>query len=96
MTLPVVKLRYLAVLKGLSNDPFKSISFEGSTVKDLLEHLKKVESPELRSRLFDENGSIRPDIVLFINLTDAYILGGINAKLKEGDEVTILPSVHGG
>ncbi|MGQ9760045.1 MAG: MoaD family protein [Candidatus Methanomethylicaceae archaeon] len=95
-TTPEIKLRYLAVLKGLSDDPFRGISFEGDSLKDLLEHLRKVEPPQLKSRLFEEGGHIRPDILVFINFTEASVLGGLNAKIKDGDEVTILPSVHGG
>ncbi len=94
--IPAIKLRYLAVLKGLSKEPNRPITIAGDTLKDLFEHLWEVEPPPLKSRLFEDNGSLRPDIVVFINGVDAFILGGMGAKLKEGDEITVLPSVHGG
>jgi len=39
---------------------------------------------------------VRPDVLIFINDTEADLLGGLRAELKDGDEVTFLPSVHGG
>ncbi|MGC8936118.1 MAG: MoaD/ThiS family protein [Candidatus Methanomethylicaceae archaeon] len=95
-TIPAIRLRYLAVLKGISKDPERVVVINGETLRDLFKHLSETEPPELNSRLFEEDGSIRPDIVVFINGADASIQGGMDARLKEGDEITILPSVHGG
>lgn len=94
--IPAIRLRYLAVLKGLSKDPERVVVINGNTLRDLFKHLNGTEPPELKSRLFEEDGSIRPDIVVFINGADASIQGGMDARLKDGDEITILPSVHGG
>jgi len=83
------------VLKGLAEEPEKTVSIRGESLGDLLKHLRRVEGNSLKGRFFME-GDIRPDILVFINNVDASLLGGTDAKLKDGDEVTFLPSVHGG
>ncbi|MCS7098554.1 MAG: MoaD family protein [Candidatus Methanomethyliaceae archaeon] len=96
MKIPTVKVRYLAVLKGLSKEPIKEVSINGDSLLNLLEFLKSIENEELKLRLFDKSGEIRPDIIIFINGRDFNLLGGKNSKINDGDEITILPSVHGG
>jgi molybdopterin converting factor small subunit len=96
MTLGIVIIvRYLAVLKGLSDAPEKKVHLNGKTLADLMAHLDRSERDTLKSRLF-VNGVIRPDVITFINDVESSLIGGMGAKLKEGDEVTFLPSVHGG
>jgi len=83
------------VLKGLAEEPERTFSITGGSLSDLLKHLRRAEGNLLKGRFFME-GDIRPDILVFINNVDASLLGGTDAKLKNGDEVTFLPSVHGG
>ena len=90
-----VKVRYLAVLRGLSDCPERSVEMDGGTLRDLLGKLLRAENEQLKSRLFGK-GEARPDVLMFINGVEATLLGGSQAKLKDGDEVTLLPSVHGG
>lgn len=94
--IPIIKVKYLAVLKGLSEEPIKEISIIGDKLKDLLEFLKLKENEGLKSRLFDKSGNVRPDVIIFINGKDVNLMGGENSKIKDGDEIVILPSVHGG
>jgi molybdopterin synthase sulfur carrier subunit len=96
INIPTITLKYMAVLKGLSEEPLKSINIEGDTLKDLLDYLKNKESPKVRSRLFNEDGSLHSDIIIFINGKDYNLIGGLNTKIKDGDEIVILPTVHGG
>jgi molybdopterin converting factor small subunit len=96
MTLGIaIKVRYLAVLKGLSDAPEKKVNLNGKTLADLMAHLEHSESDMLKSRLF-ANGVIRPDVITFINDVESSLTGGMGTNLKDGDEVTFLPSVHGG
>jgi len=43
-----------------------------------------------------EDGKLRSDIVIMINGRNIYFLDGLNTKLKNGDEVLIMPIVVGG
>jgi molybdopterin converting factor small subunit len=84
------------VLKGLAQEPEKTVILHGESLRDLLRHLRRVEDSSLKGRFFNNGGEIRPDILVFINNVDASLLGGTRAALRDGDEVTFLPSVHGG
>jgi len=90
-----VKIKFLAVLKGLSEKPEREESIEGKSLASLLNKLRRAEQAPLKARLFS-NAGVRPDVLIFINDTEADLLGGLRAELKDGDEVTFLPSVHGG
>ncbi|MDD1764432.1 MAG: MoaD/ThiS family protein [Candidatus Methanomethyliaceae archaeon] len=89
-------VKVLAVLKGLAQEPERTVKLQGESLGDLLKYLRKAEDGSLRARFFNDGGEIRPDILVFINNVDASLLGGMGAVLKDGDEVTFLPSVHGG
>lgn len=91
-----VRVRYLAVLKGLAKEPERTVRVHGESLGDLIKQLQKAEDSSFKARFFSDGGEIRPDILIFINDVDASILGGMGAVLKNGDEVTFLPSVHGG
>jgi len=91
-----IRVRYLAVLKGLAERPEKTVTLEGGSLSDLIELLRQTEAAPLKSRFFSSNGDVRPDLLIFINGVDHSLLGGRAAGLKDGDEVIFLPSVHGG
>ncbi len=90
-----VRIKYLAVLKGLSEKPEREECIRGKSLASLLTALRKEEQTPLIARLFTAT-EVRPDVLIFINDTEAGLLGGLKAELKDGDEVTFLPSVHGG
>lgn len=91
-----VKVRYLAVLKGLAGDGDRSVLLEEKTLGSLFSRLRDAESESLKARLFGADGKVRPDILILVNGVDSGLLGGMDAELKDGDEVALLPSVHGG
>ncbi len=41
-------------------------------------------------------GSIRPGVLVFINGVDYELLGGDKAEVSCGDEIALVPVVHGG
>lgn len=71
------------------------IEFDGNTLKDVLSKLTEL-YPDLRNRLFEDSGNVRKFLTVFINNINARDFGGENAKVKEGDIITILPAIAGG
>lgn len=59
---------------------------EGMTVRGLLEALP----PEVKEL------AQRKEITVIINGSDISVKGGLEARLRDGDEVVLLPLVHGG
>jgi molybdopterin converting factor small subunit len=90
-----VRVRYLAVLKGLSENPERETPIREARLGSLIDTLRETEGKDLKARLFS-NYEMRPDVLFFINDVEADLLGGMKAELKDGDEITFLPSVHGG
>jgi sulfur-carrier protein len=51
--------------------------------------------PELKPHLRDEQGKVRRFLNIYVNDEDIRFLGN-DYKFKEGDEVTLVPSIAGG
>jgi molybdopterin synthase sulfur carrier subunit len=52
--------------------------------------------PAVEPRLMDENGRVRKSLAIYVNAEDIRFLNELRTELKEGDEMTILPSISGG
>ena len=59
-----------------------------STLKEIFEELKNKSKD---SRILDEK-----NLMIAVNGVDSSIIGGINAVVKTGDIITIVPIIHGG
>ena len=71
------------------------ITVDGNDVKEILESLEK-QFPGFKERLFDETGTLRKSVNLYINQEDIRFLDGENTEIKDGDEVSIIPAIAGG
>lgn len=71
------------------------VSANGSTVKeaiaDLIQHY-----PALKSKLFDDSGSLRHHINLLVDLEDIRYLDEMETKVNDGGILAIMPAVSGG
>ena len=73
----------------------KAVQGSGDTVADLLADLD-TRHPGLRGRLVTEQGALHRFVNVYVNDEDVRFLGALDAKLSDGDTVTILPAVAGG
>ncbi len=72
-----------------------TLSVQGDTVRQALEDAYQ-QVPALRSLLCDESGTFRPHVLCFLNEVNVRWLDGLDERLKEGDQITILQAVSGG
>lgn len=72
-----------------------SVSVSGKTVKEVIENLVK-KYPELKPHILDQNGEVRRFVNLFLNDRDIRFLGGVNAEVKDGDQLALIPAIAGG
>ena len=79
-----------ALAKGNAN-----VQAKGETVDDLIGDLER-QFPGLRERLVDEGGELRRFINIYVNQEDIRFLDNKATKLKDGDEVAIVPAIAGG
>lgn len=73
----------------------KKVSGAGGSLRELFDDLD-ARNPGLRDALTGEDGQLHRFINVYVNDEDVRFLGGIETKLEEGDEVSILPAVAGG
>jgi molybdopterin synthase sulfur carrier subunit len=73
----------------------KAVSGAGDTLADLLTDLDS-KHPGLRGRLITPEGGLHRFVNIYVNDEDVRFLGSLEAKLNDGDTVTILPAVAGG
>ena len=66
----------------------------GANLQELFDALE-TRFPELRPHLRDENGKVRRFLNVYVNDEDIRFLGA-DYSFKEGDEVTLVPSIAGG
>jgi sulfur-carrier protein len=73
----------------------KAVEASGDTLDALLADLD-ANHEGLRGRLIADDGSLHRFVNIYINNEDVRFLGSLEAPVKDGDTVTILPAVAGG
>lgn len=88
-----IEVRIPTILRPFTKDQ-KAVAASGETLTALITDLD-AQYPGIGDRLL-ENGLLRRFINIYINDEDVRFLGGLDAPIKDGDSVTILPAVAGG
>lgn len=73
-----------------------AFEFDGTTVADLLEHLRRRFGRRLEDALYDESGALDPVIQIAVNGETWVRRDELDAPLEDGDEVSILAFLAGG
>jgi sulfur-carrier protein len=76
-------------------DGAKSVEASGATLAEVVDDLEARHSG-IKSRLVEDDGSLRRFVNVYLNDEDVRFLDGINSAVSDGDNVTILPAVAGG
>lgn len=71
---------------------------EGSSVHSALQSAASASDSQITSRIFDEDGELRPSLLIFVNDQP---LGpgpgpGTRQPLQDGDRILLLPPISGG
>ena len=88
-----IEVRIPTILRTYT-DGAKAVDANGSTLTALIDDLED-NHPGLKGRLL-ENGDLRRFVNVYINDEDVRFIGGLEAKLTDGDQVVVLPAVAGG
>jgi sulfur-carrier protein len=89
-----IEVRIPTILRSYTGGA-KAVEGAGDTIGDLLTNLDGT-YPGLRGRLVTESGGLHRFVNVYVNDEDVRFLGGLDAKVNDGDTVTILPAVAGG
>ena len=92
-----ITVKFVGAFRHFSGIDEFCLDFEDkNSVGDLMTALIK-KLPEIESSLVDqyaENSS--PNALILVNGREIGVLAGVNTILKDGDEVVLVPVVHGG
>jgi molybdopterin synthase sulfur carrier subunit len=92
-----VEVRIPTILRTYTNGE-KSVSGEGGTLSEVIDHLED-NHPGIKERLLDgENGQsdLRRFVNVYVNDEDVRFTGGLDTSVADGDQVVVLPAVAGG
>lgn len=94
-----VRVRVLGILrKALGKDELHvDMNARGEVkLRDVIEAVLR-EAASLRDILLDpELRDPRPNTIILVNGREISILGGLDAYVRDGDEIVLIPVVHGG
>jgi molybdopterin synthase sulfur carrier subunit len=68
---------------------------DGASVRQVIEDLEKRHAG-IRERLLDDKGEIRRFVNIYLNGDDVRFLESLNSKVKDGDDISIVPAIAGG
>ncbi len=71
------------------------VELEAGTLGQLIDQLE-ARYPGIRSQLLTDDGQLHRFVNVYVNDEDARYLGKLDAEVREGDTVSLLPSVAGG
>ncbi|MFQ6010669.1 MAG: molybdopterin-synthase adenylyltransferase MoeB [Nitrososphaerales archaeon] len=76
-------------------DNEERIDLAGKNIQEVLTQLV-TRHGKLKKHLFSEEGKLRNFVNIYLNEDDIRYINGIDSEVKEGDTITIVPSVAGG
>ncbi|HXW83217.1 MAG TPA: ubiquitin-like small modifier protein 1 [Candidatus Binataceae bacterium] len=71
------------------------VTAEGGTLAAVIEDLER-RHPGMRERLMDDKGELRRFVNIYINGEDVRFLQQLTSKVKDGDDISIVPAIAGG
>lgn len=72
-----------------------TVEIVGTTVGEVLNHLVAT-YPTLEGQVLDAEGGLHRFLNIYVNDDDVRYIGGLNAPVADGDDITLLPAVAGG
>lgn len=89
-----VKVRVPTPLRRFT-EGHDEVPADGASIRLVLEDLER-RHPGIRERLLDDKGEIRRFVNIYLNGDDIRFLESLNSKVKDGDDISIVPAIAGG
>jgi len=88
------KVRIPTPLRKLTNNE-EVVEVNATTIGDVISELQS-RYPGIKERLLDDAGSVRRFVNVYVNEEDIRFLQNQQTRLKDGDEISIIPAIAGG
>ncbi len=72
-----------------------TLEVEGATIGEVLKNVT-AQYPSVTGQLLAEDGSLHRFLNVYVNDDDVRYIGGVDAPVRDDDEITLLPAVAGG
>jgi sulfur-carrier protein len=89
-----VKVKIPTPLRKLTQNNAEVVA-AGGTIRELVDDLEK-QFPGFKERMCDDNGDLRRFVNVYVGEEDIRFLEGLDTKIPEGEQVSIIPAVAGG
>lgn len=89
-----VKVRIPTPLRRFTGGA-EEVQSDAATVGAVVADLES-RHPGIRERLCDEEGRVRRFVNLYVNGDDIRFLDSLDTRVKDGDELAIVPAIAGG
>ena len=89
-----IEVRVPTILRSYTGGA-KTVEGAGGTLIELIDDLDAKHNG-LKGRLITAEGGLHRFVNIYVNDEDVRFLGALEAKVADGDSVTILPAVAGG
>jgi molybdopterin converting factor small subunit len=87
----------MGVFRALSRKSSVSLKLEEPTVHEIVEKIAELFSSDSRRMLIDpELNDPRPNALILVNGKEISVLKGLETKIREGDQIILIPVSHGG
>ncbi|MBE7413960.1 MAG: MoaD/ThiS family protein [Deltaproteobacteria bacterium] len=90
----VVKVRIPTPLRKLTNGS-DEVAATGANVAEIIEDLER-NYPGLKERICEDDGKLRRFVNIYLNDEDIRFKENMDTRLKENDELSIIPAIAGG
>lgn len=91
-----VKVKFFALIREVAGvKEMEEEIGDNTTVRELLEKLCEKMPGKFRNLIFDGR-EVSKNLIILVNRRGIRELDGLETKLKDGDEVALLPPVSGG
>jgi molybdopterin synthase sulfur carrier subunit len=71
------------------------VAASGDSIKAVLQDLDR-RHPGIGERLLDDKGELRRFVNVYLNGDDIRFLSQLESKVKDGDDISIVPAIAGG
>ena len=88
-----IKIRIPTPLQKLTGQG--EVQVQAGNIKDMIAQLE-ANFPGMKDRLCDDTGKIRRFVNVYLNEEDIRFLNQEETKIKDGDEISIVPAIAGG
>lgn len=74
----------------------REVEVEASNINEAFGRLAESLGEKFKEAIFDHNGNVKRTLNIFLNGKNIRLMNAQELKLKDGDEISIIPAVGGG